>query len=87
MAIMTPEEEQAWVKVKAAVYVLGGYILAKTGQVRLTCAVDSLPDDEMGPEIKDMAQRLERTHMVVEVGTGVVHVNFHLADDLAKNEA
>ena len=52
MAIMTPEEEQAWVKVKAAVYVLGGHILAKTGQVRLTCAVDSLPDDEMGLESK-----------------------------------
>ena len=50
MAIMTPEEEEAWVKVNVAVYVLGGYVLAKTGRVRFTCNVRDLPDDDNGDE-------------------------------------
>ena len=86
MAIMTPEEKLAWVKVQNAVYVLGGYIMAKRGRIRLTCAVDDLPDDEMALKIKDMAERQERTHLVVDVDPGAVHVNFRLADDLAKDE-
>lgn len=86
MAIMTPEEELAWVKVQSAVYVLGGYILAKKGRIRLTCVVNDLPDDEMALKIKDMAGRQERTHLVVDVDAGAVHVNFRLNDDLAMDE-
>lgn len=40
----------------------------------------------MALKIKDMAECQERTHLVFDVDAGAVHVNFHLADDLAVEE-
>ena len=62
MAIVTPEEEDAWNKVKFAVYVLGGYVRRHRGNTRFTCAVDDLPIDDMGMAMRDMAERWDSTH-------------------------
>ena len=82
MAIMTHEEELAWIKVSAAAFALGGYVLSREGPIRMTFPVEDLPNDKRTLKIKDMAQRLERTHLMIEVNSGGVHVRFLLADDL-----
>lgn len=76
MAIMTPDEEDTWNKVKFAVYVLGGYVRCHRGETRFTCAVTNLPMDDLGMAIRDMAERWESTHAVVEVMDDRVHVSF-----------